>query len=227
MDDEDRRAYWDDLHANLSARDSPGQEPRVDPWVLDELARLPRVARVLELGCGRGHLAELLHAAGYDVHATDISPVALADLRHRAPGVHTTALDHAQPLPFAEATFDAVVADLSLHYFAADVTRRIFGEIARVLRADGHLLMRVNSAGDASYGAGVGREVEPGFYEHRDHYKRFFDEAMVRDFLAGWRDIRIRHGSTDRFGRTKHLLEAVARRPVVPPRNARASEGRP
>src|ERR671932_2004120 len=66
----------------------------------------PPPARVLEVGAGAGELAAALRAAGWDVVAIDpaadgaagVEPVALLDLEA------------------AEASFDAVVAVVSLHH---------------------------------------------------------------------------------------------------------------
>jgi hypothetical protein len=49
-----------------------------------------------------------------------------------------------------------MIADLSLHYFSWDETKKIVNEIKRVLKEDGFLLVRVNSVNDTNYGAGKG-----------------------------------------------------------------------
>ena len=213
MPDEDRKHWWDSLYSRRTQEDAPNTAAPAE-WILAELTALSGVRNILDLGCGFGHAAERLHSAGYTVLATDISPVALRQLRHRAPGIGTLELDHARPLPFGSHSFDAVVADLSLHYFNAAVTEAIVAEIARVLRPQGVLIARANSINDTNYGAGLGREVEPGFFERDGHYKRFFDEPSLRRFLSGWHDVRIRHVSLDRIGPVKHVLQVFARRPA-------------
>lgn len=97
---------------------------------------------VLEIGCGRGggssYIARYLQPAR--MTGVDISSKAIAFCQR----VHTVAnLDYrfgdAEALPFADASFDAVVnVESSFCYGSLD---RFFAEVARVLRPGGHLLL--------------------------------------------------------------------------------------
>ena len=88
-----------------------------------------------------------------------------------------------EPLPFRTATFDYVVAGLSLHYFRWEDTHTIIDEIGRVLQADGALIFRVNSTEDVAHGAGRGEEVEPNLFLQQGRYKRFFTASMCRELF--------------------------------------------
>lgn len=75
---------------------------------------LPPLARVLEVGCGQGHLAGLLAGAGCRVTAIDTDEQCAADARARGVEAIATGL-----IEFAGATdrrFDAVVFVRSLHH---------------------------------------------------------------------------------------------------------------
>jgi SAM-dependent methyltransferase len=97
-------------------------------------------ARVLEVGCGRGELAERIdRELGAEIVAVDQSErmVELA----RARGVDAVVGD-VQELPFDDDVFDCAVAAWML-YHVADVDRGI-AELARVLRPGGRLVAVTN-----------------------------------------------------------------------------------
>lgn len=92
--------------------------------------------RVLEVGCGPGALTSWLADNGAKVTATDVSPEMVRLARERL-GDRASVLiaDLAEPLPFAAASFDMVVASLVLHYLAD--WRAPLAEFRRVLAHDG------------------------------------------------------------------------------------------
>jgi SAM-dependent methyltransferase len=97
--------------------------------------------RVLEVGCGWGELAEwIARETGADVVAVDLSPRKVELARER--GVDARLAD-VEELPFADETFDVVVAAWML-YHVPDLERGL-AEIARVLRPGGTLVAATNS----------------------------------------------------------------------------------
>jgi len=129
QDDPDlvRNEYADE--SRLAARQSIWAK-RPDPQpldvVFDEIVRLaPR--RVLEVGCGRGQLANRLRRAGLDVVATDQSE-RMVELTS-ALGIEARVAD-VQALPFARDEFEVATANFML-YHVAD-TQRALAELARV-----------------------------------------------------------------------------------------------
>jgi SAM-dependent methyltransferase len=104
--------------------------------------KLPPGARLLELGCGTGTSARLLaDEFGLEVSALDRSPsnVARAESRFAtaSPGVKFYCAD-AQSLPFAEATFDAALAECTFSLFpdqqaALGEAHRSLDDVASVL----------------------------------------------------------------------------------------------
>jgi SAM-dependent methyltransferase len=99
-------------------------------------------SRVLEVGCGEGELAERLTATVGDVVAVDQS-ARMVELT-RARGVDARVAD-VQELPFADESFDAVLAAWML-YHVPDLDRGL-SEVSRVLRPGGRLVATTNGAG--------------------------------------------------------------------------------
>ena len=91
-----------------------------------------RGLRVLDLGCGKGRFARHLAGLGSDVVGVDLSPAMLG----AAVGLDR-AKASARRLPFADGTFDAVVAVEVLEH-VGDV-RPVLREARRVLRPGGRL----------------------------------------------------------------------------------------
>jgi ubiquinone/menaquinone biosynthesis C-methylase UbiE len=132
--------------ANLSARQGiyRFQQPRIRiaEWAID-LARLSGDERILDLGCGNGlYLAELSRREHRGaVCGMDLSPGMLSAARSRS----GTALlvGDAQRLPFADDSFDCVLA-IHMLYHLPDRDRGL-SEIRRVLRPGGVALALTNS----------------------------------------------------------------------------------
>ena len=87
-----------------------------DHWHTDEVATflatsLAGCSRVLEVGCGRGHVARALSLRGFEVTALDVQLRDVVD----APNVTFVERDY---LAYDAAPFDAVVFTSSLHHIA-------------------------------------------------------------------------------------------------------------
>ena len=94
-----------------------------------------REASVLDLGCGRGGVVELIWrdvrlAAGLDPDAPSLTG-------RRAPGMPILR-GVGEHLPFASGSFDLVVCVWVLEHLREPST--VFGEVARVLRPGGHFV---------------------------------------------------------------------------------------
>ena len=107
-------------------------DPWLDRWL--EVMGPPRPdLTVLELGCGGGLDTEVLVETGYGVIAADLSETQLRRCEQVAPAARLVLLDVREPLPFADASFQAIMASLCLHYFEWDRTERVMGEIHRCM----------------------------------------------------------------------------------------------
>ncbi|GAB3147936.1 class I SAM-dependent methyltransferase [Amycolatopsis sp. NPDC004378] len=99
--------------------------------------------RILDAGCGSGLLAAQLRSRGAVVSGFDSSAGMLAQARQRlGEDADLRVADLAEPLPFADGSFDDVVASLVLHYLR-DWTPPL-AELRRVLRAGGRLIVSVD-----------------------------------------------------------------------------------
>lgn len=109
-------------------------EPLADEFV--EAAGVRPGMRVLDVGCGPGALtARLVARLGPErVVAVDPAPPFVAAVRHRLPGVEVHAAT-AQSLPLADASVDAAVAQLVVHFMPDPVAG--LREMARVTRPGG------------------------------------------------------------------------------------------
>ncbi|HEY0904537.1 MAG TPA: methyltransferase domain-containing protein [Marmoricola sp.] len=120
-----------DAYARFMGRYS---EPLADRLV--ELAGVRPGHRAVDVGCGPGVLtARLLERLGADnVVALDPSPPFVAAARERCPGVDVR-YGRAEALPYADAAYDAVLANLVVHFMSDPVQG--LREMGRVARPDG------------------------------------------------------------------------------------------
>jgi SAM-dependent methyltransferase len=113
----------------------------------DVAALAPGGARVLEVGCGPGHLSiRLARRYGLDVTGLDLDPAMIqrarvnADRGGEADGRRPSFLvGDVASLAFPDASFDLVVSTLSMHHWADPAAG--LTEIGRVLRPDGRALV--------------------------------------------------------------------------------------
>ncbi len=100
---------------------------------------------VLEFGCNVGGSAVVLAALGATVSGVDadpaMPPIAAANLaRHGLPGEMRLA-EAGRPLPFADASFDLILANSVLEYVDPALLDRLFAEFHRLLRPEGRLFV--------------------------------------------------------------------------------------
>jgi SAM-dependent methyltransferase len=171
-----------------------------------QLADLAGVAvgqRVLDVGCGPGALtAELAARVGAAaVAAVDPSEPFVAAARARNPGVEVQQAS-AEQLPFPDATFDAALAQLVVHFMADPVAG--LGEMRRVTRPDGVVAACVwdhaGGQGPLSPLWDAVRELDPDATDEsrlagsrEGDLERLFGEAGLREVEETALSVRVEH----------------------------------
>ena len=107
----------------------------------------PEGARVLEVGCGPGHLSvRLARRHGLDVTGLDLDPAMIERARANADGAVggeerrlSFLVGDVASMPFPDETFDLVVSTMSMHHWADPAAG--LAEIYRVLRPGARALV--------------------------------------------------------------------------------------
>jgi SAM-dependent methyltransferase len=158
-------------------------------FVLDapmlERVRAGSFRNALDVGCGEGRFCRMLRAL--EIETTGIDPTAaLIERARQLDPAGDYRLGHAEALDVSDASFDLVVAYLSL-VDISDVATAV-AEMARVLRPGGSFLIaNHNGFATAAVGGGWTEDAsgEPSF--RIDHY------LVERAEWAAWRGIRIQN----------------------------------
>lgn len=146
------------------------------PWgpVLCDAANITSGQRVLDVACGTGALtvavAERVSPGGV-VLGLDANPEMLAVARRKHPDIEWHD-GRAESLPFADASFDAVVSQFGLMFFDDRVAA--LSEMQRALRPGGRLAVAVCDA----------LERSPGYASLAALLERLFDKRVADAFRA-------------------------------------------
>lgn len=101
-----------------------------------DIEKLPKGAKVLDLGSGTGHLCDYIHKKGFEVIGVEPSAEMLKLARENFPGI-TFAEGISIQVPFPDNTFDYVVSIEVLRYLNPDDVAKTYNEIKRVLKPGG------------------------------------------------------------------------------------------
>jgi SAM-dependent methyltransferase len=180
---------WSD-GARAKEYDSEGNRAFYQSALAELLEGTPALTgRGLDLGCGTGFSTEVLVARYPDVTWTGVdASAAMLALARSKPGLAGGELRQAsaESLPFADASFDVVVANFSWHWFAEGAGH----EVRRVLRPAGRLLATVPLL---SFSSAAG------------------NRALARALLAGRRRFARKASQGLRFEATERLLPGPVR----------------
>ena len=152
---------------------------------------------VLECACGTGMLSAVIASKCKELTATDFSPKMLAKAKKNcaAFGNITFAAADITALPFADSSFDKVVAGNVIHLLDNPLTA--LGELNRVCKNGGILIvptyMNKNAKGNTSgFASAVGKAGADFKREFTvETYRRFFLEAGYGDVSVAYADGRV------------------------------------
>lgn len=148
MDIDEVRAGYDRVADEYAARlaDELEHKPFDRAWLDGVGDRLATDARVVELGCGDGHIAGYLASRSLTVEGLDLSPAMIRVAQKAYPGVHFR-VGNVLALPYTDDSIDALVAFYSIVNLTADDCETAFSEFTRVL-APGGLVTLAFHVGD-------------------------------------------------------------------------------
>lgn len=177
--------------------------------LLATFAGVARGDRALDVGAGTGALtAELVTRLGAPaVAAVEPSPPFVAALGERFPDVDVRGAS-AESLPFEDASFDAAIAQLVVHFMSdPDAGLR---EMARVTRPGGIVAACVwdHAGGKGPLGTfwTAARELDPTTHDESDlpgaregHLASLFESAGLRDVVSTSLSVSVEHPTFDEW----------------------------
>jgi len=181
-----------------------------DLWINEYNVYFNSTGKCLDLGCGIGQYSKQLIKYGYDVISADISDIALNKVKDFNKNV--VKLDMRDKLPFQDNEFNLVFANLSIHYFSDEDTRKLILEIKRTLKEDGLFIGSVNGIEGLKVIGNEAKEIEYHFYEYKDKLIRLFDINDIKKYLADFNIIKIDERETIRFKYKKNYIVFIAKK---------------
>lgn len=181
-----------------------------DLWIDEYNTYLNSKGKCLDLGCGIGQFSKQLIKYGYDVISADISDIALNKVKGFNENV--VKLDMRDKLPFQDNEFDLVFANLSIHYFSDEDTRKLMLEIKRILKEDGLFIGSVNGIEGLKVIGNEAKEIEYHFYEYKNKLIRLFDINDIKKYLNDFNIIKIDERETIRFQHKKKYIVFIVKK---------------
>jgi SAM-dependent methyltransferase len=133
--------------------------------MLDDLVALATPGqdeRWLEVACGPGLVSRHLAPHVLEVHGVDMTPAMIAVARREAAAAGhdnaTFSVGDATALDLPSAGFDGAIARFAIHHIPAP--GRLFGELARVVRPGGRIILADHVADDDADAAAWSQEIE-------------------------------------------------------------------
>lgn len=191
--------------------------PVFDNWLdkYEDLLKERKDDQMLDLGCGNGADTKYLVERGYDVISCDFADNALENVRRFVKKSSVKKVDMTEELPFNDGSFGVVVADLSLHYFDTETTKKLIAEIQRILKMGGVLFARVVSSSNYQNPVEeIGNEIEKNYYWEGDYAKRLFDKQDVELFFGVFNGLQYEENEMMRddeeYRKPRKVFEIVA-----------------
>lgn len=137
-----------------------------------ECLRQDRPLRILDVGCGLGYFSSSLAGLG-EVTAVDVSPTCIRKAAATFPAVRFEVCDINAPLPWPDASFDAVVG-LGVLWFVLPRIHQVLDEFRRVLRPGGEAVFGLNIPENP-----IGKEVISSAQDYLDIVRTHLDVINI------------------------------------------------
>jgi SAM-dependent methyltransferase len=125
------------------------QHKPLDRQLLDRFAaRVRDFGPVCDMGCGPGHVARYLQDRGVEVCGVDLSPAMVERARRLTPGVEFRQGDM-MTLDISDGAWAGIVAFYSIIHIPRSDMAQALGELSRVLRPGGILLLAFHIGDDS------------------------------------------------------------------------------
>jgi 2-polyprenyl-3-methyl-5-hydroxy-6-metoxy-1,4-benzoquinol methylase len=190
------RAYHESLWEGMPEGLAPADARLREAFLLEQVAvargRVDRPLRVLDIGCGEGHFAEVLVRDGAEVVAIDVAEEPLRRARARHPALDVRLVEPEAPLPLEDASFDVVWAGETIEHVAD--TSQWLSEVRRVLRSGGLVLLSTPDHGPLSrLRLALSRKAFEAHFDPRSDHLRFYTRRVLADLLAdfGLEDVAV------------------------------------
>jgi tellurite methyltransferase len=203
-----------------------------EAWAVEWAETLPPGGTILDLGCGVGRHCVYLGGRGFQMAGQDVSPSGVeqtsAACAERGIPFDGRVSDM-RTIPWSDEVFDGALSIATIHHqLRADIARTL-GEVKRVLKPGGTLLVDVLDTSRPEYqeqrelvAQGVIKEIEPNTFLNESNINdfdgflphHFSDEADIRDLLSGFEIVRLFSTQTPQLDNPRARWVAVTRKPV-------------
>ncbi len=144
-------------------------------WLIEKVAGL---GPICDMGCGPGQIARYLRSRGAEVCGIDLSPEMVREAVRLNPAIRFQQGDMLALDGVADGAFGGIAAFYAIHHFARPEVARAFGELARVVRPGGVLLVAFHVGNETLHTEEwSGKSVDLDF--------TFFQSAAVKEWITG------------------------------------------
>ena len=108
--------------------------------------------------------------------------------------------------------FDIVFANLSIHYFSSDETKKLINEIKRILKTNGLFIGSVNGIEGYEIIKDTAKEIEYHYYFNKNKYIRLFDIEDIKKYLYDFNILKLDKKEMIRFEHKKNYIIFIAKK---------------
>jgi|GEM_PF-607680 len=203
----DAAEYWEDNWANRYT--DKGADPSLFVKKIVPVLKKYNIKNILDFGSGKGRDSFFLHKLGYQMTALDISPSALVHVAAIEPAIKCICAD-IEDYDLGENKYDAVLSNLSLHYWDDADTKKIAAKLKRTLKPGGVLCITCKSTNDKFFGEGT--QIGENIFKE-EHIRHFFSMEYMREILKDCEIISLIENVVEEPHYSSYTaIEAIARK---------------